>query len=50
MDGLINALYGIPVAGLVFEFFGYLLGVLPLVAPIMLRVATPLTLASSSPR
>jgi general nucleoside transport system permease protein len=46
MDGLINALYGIPVAGLVFEFFGYLLGVLPLVAPIMLRVATPLTLAA----
>jgi len=46
MDGLINALYGIPVAGLIFEFLGYLLGVLPIVAPIMLRVAAPLTLAA----
>ena len=46
MDVLINGLYGIPVIGLVFEFLGYLIGVLPLVAPIMLRVAAPLTLAA----
>ncbi len=46
MDGLITSLYGIPVAGLVFEFLGYLIGVLPIVAPIMLRVAAPLTLAA----
>jgi ABC-type uncharacterized transport system permease subunit len=46
MDAVINGLYGIPVIGLVFEFLGYLVGVLPLVAPIMLRVAAPLTLAA----
>ena len=46
MDPLINALYSIPVIGLVFEFFGYLISVLPAVAPIMLRVAAPLTLAA----
>jgi general nucleoside transport system permease protein len=43
---VIQALYGIPVLGLVFEFIGYLIAVLPLVAPIMLRVAAPLTLAA----
>jgi simple sugar transport system permease protein len=46
MDGLISALYSIPVVGLVFEFVGYLISVLPVVAPIMLRVAAPLTLAA----
>ncbi len=46
MDSLINGLYGIPVAGFVFEFLGYLVAVLPSVAPIMLRVAAPLTLAA----
>jgi len=46
MDALINGLYGIPILGLVFEFVGYLIGVLPLVAPILLRVATPLTFAA----
>jgi general nucleoside transport system permease protein len=46
MGGLVNGLYGIPVLGLVFEFVGYIISVLPLVAPIMLRVAAPLTLAA----
>jgi general nucleoside transport system permease protein len=46
MDPVIQALYSIPVLGLVFEFLGYLIAVLPLVAPIMLRVAAPLTLAA----
>jgi ABC-type uncharacterized transport system permease subunit len=46
MDALINGLYGIPVAGLLFQLLGYLVAVLPIVAPIMLRVACPLTLAA----
>ena len=43
MDALISALYSIPVLGLVFQFVGYLIDVLPTIAPIMLRVAAPLT-------
>ncbi|MFI5254674.1 MAG: ABC transporter permease [Candidatus Limnocylindrales bacterium] len=46
MDSLISALYSVPVAGLLFQLMGYLVAVLPLVAPIMLRVAAPLTLAA----
>ena len=33
MDALIQALYGIPIVGLVFEFGGYLIAVLPDIAP-----------------
>ncbi len=43
---LANALYSIPVLGLVFEFIGYVIGVLPVVAPIMLRIAAPLGFAA----
>ena len=39
-------LYGIPVIGLVFEFVGYLIAVLPIIAPIILRAATPIAFAA----
>jgi general nucleoside transport system permease protein len=42
MEQLIHALYAIPVLGLLFQLVGYLLDVLPNVAPIMLRAATPI--------
>ncbi len=46
MDPIVTALYGIPVLGLVFQFGGYLVAVLPDVAPIILRAATPLALGA----
>jgi ABC-type uncharacterized transport system permease subunit len=42
MDFLIH----IPVIGLLFQFVGYLIDVLPLIAPIILRSATPIALAA----
>jgi general nucleoside transport system permease protein len=39
-------LYGIPVIGLVFEFFGYLLAVLPVIAPITYSAAVPIAFAA----
>jgi simple sugar transport system permease protein len=39
-------LYSIPVIGLVFEFIGYLIAVLPLIAPIIVRAATPIAFAA----
>jgi simple sugar transport system permease protein len=35
-------LYSIPVLGVIFELFGYLIAVLPVSAPIILRAATPI--------
>jgi len=46
MDPLISALYGIPIVGLLFQFGGYLIAILPPVAPILLQSATPLVLAA----
>jgi ABC-type uncharacterized transport system permease subunit len=46
MDQLINLLYGIPLAGLLFQFAGYLIAIIPPVAPILLQSATPLVLAA----
>jgi general nucleoside transport system permease protein len=46
MDPLINGLYAIPLLGLIFQFGGYLVAVLPDVAPIILRGATPLALGA----
>jgi simple sugar transport system permease protein len=46
MDQLIDALYSIPLIGLVFQFAGYLVAILPPVAPILLQSATPLVLAA----
>ena len=37
MDPLIQVLYGIPVIGLVFQFVGYLIAVLRVIAPIILQ-------------
>jgi ABC-type uncharacterized transport system permease subunit len=39
-------LYGLPVLGLVFQFGGYLVGILPVIAPIIMRQATPLALGA----
>jgi len=46
MGQLIDALYAIPLIGLVFQFAGYLVAILPPVAPILLQSATPLVLAA----
>jgi general nucleoside transport system permease protein len=46
MDGLIAVLYGIPVVGLVFQFLGYLIEVIPIISPFILQVATPIALAA----
>jgi simple sugar transport system permease protein len=46
MDQLVGALYGIPVVGLVFQLVGYLIAVLPNVAPNILQAATPIALAA----
>ena len=42
MEGLLDVLYGIPIVGLVFQFVAYLIELLPTIAPIILRAATPL--------
>jgi ABC-type uncharacterized transport system permease subunit len=42
MDQLIHLLYDIPIVGLVFQFVGYLIAIIPDIAPIMLRAATPI--------
>jgi len=39
-------LYGIPVIGLVFQLVGYLIAIVPPIAPIILRSATPLALGA----
>jgi len=39
-------LYGIPVIGLVFEFVGYLIAILPVIAPIVMKSAVPIGFAA----
>jgi general nucleoside transport system permease protein len=39
-------LYGLPLIGLVFEFIGYVIAVLPDISPIILRAATPVAFAA----
>jgi general nucleoside transport system permease protein len=46
MDGLINAAYGIPVVGLLFQFLGYVVDLLPILAQTTIVVAVPITLAA----
>ena len=46
MDQLIAAIYGIPVLGLLFQLAGYLVAVLPNVAPNILQAATPIAFAA----
>jgi simple sugar transport system permease protein len=46
MDPLIELLYGIPVIGLIAQFGGYLIDVVPNLAPIILRAAVPIAMAA----
>jgi simple sugar transport system permease protein len=46
MDALIQLLYSIPVIGLLFQFVGYLIEIIPNIAPIILQNATPIALAA----
>jgi Uncharacterized ABC-type transport system, permease component len=46
MDPIIQGLYSIPIAGLVFQFVGYLVAVIPGIAPIILQAAAPIALAA----
>jgi len=46
VDALIQALYAIPIVGLVFQLGGYIIAVGPNVAPGVLQAATPVALAA----
>jgi simple sugar transport system permease protein len=46
MGALIDALYAIPVLGVVFQFGGYLVATIPAISPLILQQATPLTLGA----
>jgi general nucleoside transport system permease protein len=46
MDALIQGLYSIPILGLLFQFLGYLIDIIPNIAPIILQNATPIALAA----
>jgi simple sugar transport system permease protein len=41
-----DALYGIPILGVLFQFIGYLIDVIPGIAPIVLGLATPIALGA----
>ncbi len=46
MNELINALYGIPILGLVIQAVGYFIAVLPVIAPITFSAAIPIAFAA----
>ena len=46
MDALITGLYGIPVLGLVFQFLGYVVDLLPILSQTTVAVAVPIALAA----
>ena len=46
MNEILQLLYDIPIVGLVFQFIGYLIATLPVVAPIILRIAAPIGFAA----
>ena len=46
MNELINALYAIPIVGLIFQFVGYFIAVLPVIAPIIYTAAVPIAFAA----
>jgi ABC-type uncharacterized transport system permease subunit len=46
IDQLIQLLYSIPIAGLVFQFVGYVVAIVPNIAPFVLQAATPIALAA----
>ena len=47
MDAAHHGLYGIPVLGLLFQLVGYLIAIVPPIAPIILQPATPLALGGA---
>ncbi len=46
MEALIETLYSIPLLGLIFQLIGYVIEVMPSVAPIVLGLATPIALGA----
>jgi ABC-type uncharacterized transport system permease subunit len=46
MEPLIDALYGIPILGIVAQLVGYVVAVLPAIAPIVWGLATPIALGA----
>ncbi len=46
MDELIKTLYGIPVMGLLFQLIGYIIEVVPPIAPLIMRAGTPIALGA----
>jgi ABC-type uncharacterized transport system permease subunit len=46
LQPIIDALYSIPLVGLVFQMVGYLIAIIPPIAPIIMRAATPLALGA----
>jgi simple sugar transport system permease protein len=46
MDPFINTLYGIPVVGLLFQLIGYIIQVIPPIAPLIMRAGAPLALGA----
>jgi len=46
MDQIIQLIYGLPIVGLLAQLIGYLIGVLPNIAPIIFRSAVPIALAA----
>jgi len=46
MNDLINALYAIPLLGIAFQFVGYIVAVLPLIAPIIYTASVPIAFAA----
>src|SRR5438876_10032099 len=43
---VMDALYGIPVLGILFQLIGYIIAIVPPIAPIIMRSATPLALGA----
>jgi len=46
LNEILQLLYSIPILGLVFQFIGYLIEILPLIAPIILTIAAPIGFAA----
>ncbi len=46
MQGLIDALYAIPILGIIIQFGGYLVATIPAISPLILQQATPLSLGA----
>jgi ABC-type uncharacterized transport system permease subunit len=46
MDALINGVYGIPILGVLFQFVGYLVEIIPSISPFIVQAATPLALGA----